>query len=635
MKKNVITLLLIIYTAASIFSLDIPKWFLKPPKDNKKIYAVGHGQKKSPQMAMIAAQDNARSEISKVLRVKLTSVTEQFLQSAKVNDEEQITEFTRMASSSISSNTLHFSKIEKQEIMNADGKVNVFVLVSVDLAQMQKSVDESLKDLQGEYDKLNAKKDLDALADELMSSIPKKFKKTTIVMDKEEINRKVTGDTKSVSVESGSMPDWVKNYPVSSQYFIGIGQGPSPDQAKNSAVSTLVSQIKANVQAEIQDFMKETNGVTEEEISQNIQISVKEDVEDLEIVGLWKASDSEYWAYYRLDIETYMIKQQQKIESAKANGLDFLTKSDNETDPSSKFKYAFMGYYLTAKYMSKDMNVEYNNNRIMLTNELAARIQQFLSGITITTETPEIELDIFNTKPQTVTYKVTYGGKPLVNFPVIFAVTRGDLDITQNGVTDSTGQIKCVVAKPLTKGKLQSFKIDLDIKSIIENTAESTEAAEVFYNRLAKLGIPSLETLVKVNPPIFYFDLAIYNDLMLNPKYENFVKSMSANFKKDLIKKTGAKFSDDDMEKLRMEMEADASINISDRSGNYFTRLLITITIFDNLEDEELFSISTPGRGVKGGSATEEKSVRAAVDKFLEEFKDDMIEGIGNFMLGN
>jgi len=50
--------------------------------------------------------------------------------------------------------------------------------------------------------------------------------------------------------------------------------------------------------------------------------------------------------------------------------------------------------------------------------------------------------------------------------------------------------------------------------------------------------------------------------------------------------------------------------------------------------NEEVFSKSTPSKGIKGGSVTEEKSVRVALDNYLEEYNEKMIKYILDFMHG-
>ena len=261
----------------STTDLEIPKWFLNPPKEDRVIYATGYAMKKNPQMAIISAGDNARSEISRVIQVKVTTMTNDFLEDVGVNNERQSSEFSEVVSKSIASNTLYFSKIEKQKAFKKGDKYIVYALIRLDLDEMTKAVDNSLKNFSNEYNELNAGKGLEDLADEIKGKITKAFKKTSIAKKEKEIKKEIEkleekaqqGDV----IETGKKPDWIEDYPISSEYYIGIGQGKAMQQAKDGGINTLVTQIEVNVKSEINDFIKETDGVTEEEISQNIKLS--------------------------------------------------------------------------------------------------------------------------------------------------------------------------------------------------------------------------------------------------------------------------------------------------------------------------------------------------------------------------
>lgn len=643
MKKILISfylsLIFLFIFSALVFSkssdIVMPKWFLNPPKENNIIYATGYAKKKNNQLALVSAANNARAEITRVLEVKVSTMTKQFLEEAKVENTNQASEFTEIVSSSLSSNMLFFSKIAKQELQQLDDSFIAYVLIRLDLADMKNSIDGTLADLSDKYAELGAEDDLYKLAEELSSGIDKQFKKTSIKPDKKEVLEKLTLGSKSKEVElsTGKKPDWTNNFPISNEYFIGVAQGTSMQQAKDSAIITLVTQIEVNIKSEIKDFLREANGVTEEDISQSLKLTVKDNIEDLELVGLWKAGEEEYWAYYRLNIETYKKRQQEKMDNAKRNGLDFLTKSDAEEDPALKFKYAFLGYYLVGKYVSRALKANYKGNDIILVNELTSRMQKTMSEFKINTPTPKIEIDKINPKPFDVKYIITYKGKSVNNFPVKFKNNKGELDISDKAITDSNGSVNCIVNKSIAPDQMQSFVMQLDIESFVEEAAESEEDILIYYNRISKLGIPAKEVLVKVNPPIFNFDLNIENDLNLEAKYKNYVNSMSSNFKNILSKKTNTVFTDKKT-KLKLEMIVDGSISQSSRSGQYYTRLVVTINLIDTKTNEEIFTKSTPSKGIKGGSVTADKSVRSALDKYLENYNDKMIKYILEYMQG-
>ena len=452
----------------------IPKWFLNPPKDNNVIYAAGYAKKKNAQIAVISACDNARSEVSRVIQVKITTTTKQFLHASGVKDKTQASEFSQTVSRSLASNMLYFSKIEKQEIIKKEDGYIVFVLVGLNLEEMKNAVEGTLIDFSDEYNKLDTKNELDDLSKEIKEKISKQFKRTTIAQIEKEVKSKIEKDGKEedVKISTGKEPAWVKSYPVLSNYYVGIGQGNTLEQAKDSAINTLVTQIEVSVKSEINDFMRETDGVTEEDVLVNIRLTVKDDIEDLELVGLWSFK-SKYWAYYRLNIEKYKIRQQGKMDNAKRNALDFLEKSDNEIDPALKFKYAFLGYYIIGKYITRALKANYNGKEVIIVNELTRRMQKIMNGVFINTPDTNIEIDMINPTPIDIRLNISFNKRPVVNFPVKFVNNRGKLDISKKGVTDTNGDVKCIITKAISFDSMQSFSLQLDIASFIEDTAET------------------------------------------------------------------------------------------------------------------------------------------------------------------
>ncbi len=615
--------------------INIPKWYLNPPSEKDKLFATGYAKKKNLQLAMIGASDFARGELSRMLKVEISTIIKQFLEQSGINDKTQITEFSEITSTSLTSNILYFSKIEKQEYQQSNDKYIAFVLIKLDLNEMKDAIEGELTKHADEYKNLNAKKELEDLENKIKEKIDKKFNKEVITQKEDKIKNDLKKDEnkQEEKISSGKKPDWIINYPISTEYYIGIGNGSSLQQAKDQAINTLVTAIEVKIKSEINEYLKETNSITEEQITENIKLTVKDDIEDLEIVELWNSEKEGYWAYYRLNIEKYKTKQQEKINNAKLNAVDFLKRSDEENDPSLKFKYAFLGYYLIGKYISRALKVEYQGKEILIVNELTSRMQKVLNNFDINTEVKNFEIDKINPTPLTIIFNATYSKLPVKNFPVKFNNNKGKLDITEKAITDQSGKVSCIVNKAISSELLQSFIIQMDLNEFIKDSTENEEDILIYYNRISKLGVPSLETIIKVNPPVFGFELQVLNDLNINKKYLNRVISMTANFKNSISKNISAKFTDENS-KLKLQMIVDGTITQSENSGNYYTRLIVTINIIDGIKNEQIFTKSTPAKGIKGGSTTEEKSVNASLDIYMKDYNDKMIEYIMNFIEG-
>ena len=394
-----------------------------------------------------------------------------------------------------------------------------------------------------------------------------------------------------MKIKEGAEPAWVKKFPANPMYYIGIGTGKTLEQAQNASLNGIASQIKVKIQSEITDYTKETNGVTDEQVTQNIKLNVKESLEEFEIVDSWYSPEKAYWTYYRLDIDKYKQKQREKMEKAKQIALDYLTKCDGESDVALAFKYAFLGYYNVGKYVSASLKANYKGGEIIITNELISRMQKILSSISMLPRNNEVEIAKIAPKPVEVVFDITSNSKALANFPVKFYSNKGELDITKRSSTDINGNVSCIINRAIKRDAIQSFVSELDIMSFIEGATEDEEEATIFFGRLSNLGIPSKEVVVKVNPPIMSFDLQVLNDLGKNKQARSRFDTLVTAFKDSFAQDTGVKFTDSGAT-LKLSIILDGTITQSD-SGQFFTKVLVTVAISDLKSGEELFTTTS------------------------------------------
>ncbi|OHD25948.1 MAG: hypothetical protein A2086_03385 [Spirochaetes bacterium GWD1_27_9] len=436
---------------------------------------------------------------------------------------------------------------------------------------------------------------------------------------------------KDVKINQGAEPAWIKKFPSNPMYYIGIATGSTMQQSQDAALNSIASQIKVKVQSEITDMMKEKNGITEEQVEQNVKLSVKQNIEDVEVIEIWYSPEKGYWAYYRLDIEKYKRKQQEKMENAKKIALDYLTKCDNEQDQALAFKYAFLGYFNVGVYIANSLKVNYKGQEVFIVNELVSRMQKILSGIAINPVNSQIEIAKINPKAVEIQFNVTSNGKPLVNFPLTFKTNKGELDLTQRSTTDSNGKVSCILNKAIKRDIVQSFIATLDLMSFIQGATDDEEEAIIFFGRLSNLGIPSKEVMVNVVLPVLSFNLELLSDLANNKQYKARFDTLATNFKDEFVSLTGTKIADNGAV-LKLNMVIEGSITQSSTSGQFFTKILVTVSIIDIAKNEELFSSST--QEIKGGSVTELKSVQAAIDKYTKDFNKKLVKKVLDYMEG-
>jgi hypothetical protein len=158
--------------------LNLPDWFLTPPNAEDMLYAVGFSKKTNPQMALVTAADWARQELARVVSVKVSTMTKQFLEEAGVENQTQASEFSQVVSKSLASEVISGSKIDKQELKPSQDKYAAYVLIKLSLADMGGKIDAILKANSAAFAKLQANKAFDDLAKELKDMEADKYDKS-------------------------------------------------------------------------------------------------------------------------------------------------------------------------------------------------------------------------------------------------------------------------------------------------------------------------------------------------------------------------------------------------------------------------------------------------------------------------
>ncbi|MCK4654904.1 MAG: LPP20 family lipoprotein, partial [Candidatus Cloacimonetes bacterium] len=199
------------------------------------------------------------------------------------------------------------------------------------------------------------------------------------------------------------VPDWVKNRPLSKEYYIGIGYAPkvkrSKDHieiAKSEALKNLASEITINISGEVISSIMEKSGVLEEELKSQIRSTTQAELEGYELVDTWQ-NKKEYWVYYRLYRMMYKKLKQEKIDKAMNLALD-LFKEAKSNEEKKNIEKALL-YFLQAlnpieKYITETLETTFKGTTIYLNNEIYFSIQNLLSNIELKPLNPNMNAKI-------------------------------------------------------------------------------------------------------------------------------------------------------------------------------------------------------------------------------------------------
>ncbi|MGC4022159.1 MAG: hypothetical protein QM734_09555 [Cyclobacteriaceae bacterium] len=140
-----------------------------------------------------------------------------------------------------------------------------------------------------------------------------------------------------------------------------------------------------------------------------IQTTAADDIEEFEQVDVWQ-DDRNYWVYYRLSKQRYKeIKDQQKRDAVTL-GLDFFTKareSEKNNDPVTALGFYYQGFRAIEKYLGDPLQIQFQGQDILLTNEIIADMQLLLDKMQLTVTPSQIMVNrIVAQSGQTVIAKV-------------------------------------------------------------------------------------------------------------------------------------------------------------------------------------------------------------------------------------
>jgi hypothetical protein len=165
---------------------DYPEWFLNQPKSEDSVYGVGIAKKQNPQLAIDTATARARNEIARVIKLKVSTMTKDFLQESGAGEKAQSTEFTQVVSKQIADNVISGTQREKVFVDKTTEPNTFYVLVKLDLKDMSSAIDDVVKTNSSSYSKLQANKAFEELAKELKELKSSNFETPKIINEDSE-----------------------------------------------------------------------------------------------------------------------------------------------------------------------------------------------------------------------------------------------------------------------------------------------------------------------------------------------------------------------------------------------------------------------------------------------------------------
>lgn len=280
--------------------------------------------------------------------------------------------------------------------------------------------------------------------------------------------------------EFEAQPDWVKQKPIVSGYYIGVSSvkkiGTSAQyiaKARQEALTDLAESVSSNVSSTSVLRSIETEYGFSESFDQKIQISTDDYLEGFEPVDFYENEHS-YWVYYKISKSTYQEMKEKKKQEAISTALAKYQSGIQEQElnkPKEALAFYLQGLQSIKRYLNEETPSEYKGSRIDVGNELYTSASQILSALEITANTLEISVKRGTRFNNNLSYLVTYNKKPVQGIPVSFTYTGGYLK-NDNRVSDLNGLVQLEPEVLNSRNGKEQIIAEINLKDLAQKSVD-------------------------------------------------------------------------------------------------------------------------------------------------------------------
>jgi hypothetical protein len=223
-------------------------------------------------------------------------------------------------------------------------------------------------------------------------------------------------------------PQWVKQRPVSSMYYIGIARVNKlnyPDNyrevAKRKALNDLASEISVNIQSNSIASSYEDQSGFRSDFSNYIHMEMSKDLAGYQMVGSYE-TDNEYMVYYRLSKAKWKEIQAERKKAAADRAAALFRqgrKKEDGLDYPAAIKTYLNALLELKKYWNEAVYYTDNEEKKRLDLEIQSALTRILSDFDLKVSPAKLYLNMDNGYKASLAVSVINGeGKLLSGFPV-------------------------------------------------------------------------------------------------------------------------------------------------------------------------------------------------------------------------
>ncbi len=281
-------------------------------------------------------------------------------------------------------------------------------------------------------------------------------------------------------------PSWLKERPVSSDYYYGIGITPkigSPvlytDKAKERALADISTQINSTIKSEAMFYQVEDRHGVHEYLQNRIKSVSSEYLEGYEYIEKWEDLSNVY-AFYRLSKQKYQeVKERRRREAFKLAtekylaGLNIIEKGLH----ISAIEHFGLAIDALSGYMNESTVTEINGKKVDLVSESTNKLNTIINELKIVADSEAMSPS---------NYFVVYDNQTRLvsNCPIQFKYSGGYL-INDKVKSDANGKINMPDLPNSSNGSNPTLRVEIDLVNLGRQVSKNLYVRKVIEQQKA------------------------------------------------------------------------------------------------------------------------------------------------------
>ncbi|MCK5168881.1 MAG: LPP20 family lipoprotein, partial [Bacteroidales bacterium] len=319
---------------------------------------------------------------------------------------------------------------------------------------------------------------------------------------------------KKQAAEFEAQPDWVKQKPIISGYYIGVSSvkkvGTSAQyiaKSRQEALTDLAESVSSNVSSTSVLHSIETEYGFSESFDQRINVSTDDYLEGFDPVDFYE-NESSYWVYYKIAKSTYHEMKEKKKKEAIATALAKYQSGLDEqkvNKPKEALAFYLQGLQAIKRYLNEETSSRLEGDNIDIGNELYSATSEILNSLAIESATNEITVKRGESFSNNLEFILTYNNKPVQSIPVKFSYTGGYLKKDRQN-SDVNGLVQLEPEVLYSRNGREQITATINLKDLAQKAVDDLFIRGLILKRNLKPAIvqviieaPSLALIITDN----------------------------------------------------------------------------------------------------------------------------------------